>query len=357
MYENQTYEGILNRALENVPQDIDKRQGSIIYDALAPACIEIAQMYVELDNMLELVFAHTSSGEYLDKRCNEIGITRKPATKAVRKGIFGGVVPPVGSRFNCGDLTYKVTNVSGGMSDVLLECEQVGSIGNENSGDLIPITEIPDLTSADLDAAIVIPGEDEESDEELLKRFNIRVKKSSTSGNVSHYMEWANEVGVGAVRVIPQPGDVKNSVKLLIVDSEMVAASDTLVQEVQKHIDPNSEGLGYGQAPIGACCTVEKAQSLTFNITADVSGVQPDSIQQKFKDKITEYFHTLITDNWQTQDSYKVSSAKIGAILLQIVGEASGDDYDNLVINGGTDSITLTDQIPVVGEVTLNGQA
>ena len=33
MYENQTYEAILRRMLERVPEQIDKREGSIIYDA------------------------------------------------------------------------------------------------------------------------------------------------------------------------------------------------------------------------------------------------------------------------------------------------------------------------------------
>nr|DAY72236.1 MAG TPA: Baseplate J like protein [Caudoviricetes sp.] len=33
MYENQTENIILNRMLEKVPNDIDKREGSIIYDA------------------------------------------------------------------------------------------------------------------------------------------------------------------------------------------------------------------------------------------------------------------------------------------------------------------------------------
>ncbi|UTW69876.1 hypothetical protein KHA80_02945 [Anaerobacillus sp. HL2] len=33
MYEHQTYEAILARMLDKIPDDIDKREGSIIYDA------------------------------------------------------------------------------------------------------------------------------------------------------------------------------------------------------------------------------------------------------------------------------------------------------------------------------------
>lgn len=353
MYENQTYENILNRTLEKVPQNIDKRQGSIIYDALAPACVEIAQMYIELENILNLVFAHTSSGEFLDKRCNEIGITRNPATKAIGTGTFVGAIPPLNSRFNYNDLTYKVINISGGINNITLECEETGSIGNQYNVNLIPITEIPDLKSAKL-VDITIPGEDEESDEDLLQRFYTRVKKSSTSGNVSHYLEWANEVeGIGAVRTIPK-WNGSNTIKLLIINSDMEPASQTLVDKVQAYIDPNSGGLGLGQAPIGACCTIEKAGSMIINIVADVTGVQAANIVDKYKEKVSTYFKDLIINNWQTQVNYKVSYAKIGAILLDIIGEAGGEEYKNLTINGGKNTIVLTDKIPVVGTVTLN---
>ena len=41
MYEEVTYESILERMLEKVPDNMDKREGSIIYDALAPAAVEL----------------------------------------------------------------------------------------------------------------------------------------------------------------------------------------------------------------------------------------------------------------------------------------------------------------------------
>ena len=39
-YEDITYEVILQRMLNRVPNNMDKREGSIIYDALAPAEVE-----------------------------------------------------------------------------------------------------------------------------------------------------------------------------------------------------------------------------------------------------------------------------------------------------------------------------
>ena len=47
MDENISYEDILQRMLDRVPGTLDKREGSIIYDALAPAAMEFMAMYLE----------------------------------------------------------------------------------------------------------------------------------------------------------------------------------------------------------------------------------------------------------------------------------------------------------------------
>ena len=39
VYESVTYDLILKRMLDAVPQNVDKREGSILYDALAPAAL------------------------------------------------------------------------------------------------------------------------------------------------------------------------------------------------------------------------------------------------------------------------------------------------------------------------------
>ena len=48
MYENVTYEDILKRMLSRVSADLDKREGSILYDALAPAAMEMQMMYLQI---------------------------------------------------------------------------------------------------------------------------------------------------------------------------------------------------------------------------------------------------------------------------------------------------------------------
>ena len=49
LFEDKTYERLLDNALSKVDSSIDKREGSIIYNALAPAIAELAQAYIGLD--------------------------------------------------------------------------------------------------------------------------------------------------------------------------------------------------------------------------------------------------------------------------------------------------------------------
>ena len=82
------YDTILQRMLDNVSNNVDKREGSIIYDAVAPCAAELAQMYIELKNDIDLVFMDTAVEQYLDRLANQIGIVRKEATKAIKSGSF-----------------------------------------------------------------------------------------------------------------------------------------------------------------------------------------------------------------------------------------------------------------------------
>ena len=43
--EENTFDKIMNRALERVSDDVDKREGSVIYDALSPMAAELVHCY------------------------------------------------------------------------------------------------------------------------------------------------------------------------------------------------------------------------------------------------------------------------------------------------------------------------
>ncbi|MGI5891999.1 MAG: baseplate J/gp47 family protein [Bacillota bacterium] len=206
-----TYRFILQRMLSRIPDSIDKREGSIIYDALAPAAYELDAYYALLKAAYENTFVDTASGEALDLRADELGVQRNTAVKAVRKGIFkdSNDLPmdvPLGSRFSTMDGDESLNFVVREKLSVgifRLECEQTGASGNNYIGELMAITPIAGLGSAEL-TDIIIPGQEIESDDQLRARVKQYVRSAAQDGNISQYYEWAsNFSGIGRARVFP----------------------------------------------------------------------------------------------------------------------------------------------------------
>jgi len=351
MFEDMTFEVILQRMLDKVPSDIDKREGSMIWNALAPAAVELAQIYINLDINLNLAFVNTSTGEYLDRITMARGVTRKPATKAKRKGLFYDINNnpfdiPLGSRFTLDGIGYSAIEMLAS-GEFLLECEVAGSIGNTSFGDLISVDYIMNLGRAEL-TDILTPGTDEETDDSLKSRYYEHIRVPATSGNRAHYKQWAKEVqGVGDVKVFSL-WNGPNTVKVVIIDENKLPADASIVSAVQEYIDPGGSGTGNGAAPIGAFCTVASAASLLidveFTATKDANYTD-EQRQENVEQGLKNYFKSIaFIDN-------KISYAKVGAIILDSPGIT---DYTNLRINGGTENILIGDeQVASLGVVTI----
>jgi len=106
MFEEKTYENLMQSVLDNAPTDIDTRQGSIFYDAVSGIIIKIAEFYTDLELIFTLSRIETATGEYLDSKALEYGITRQSATFAQYFVEFTGIVPEIGERFFCNSLYF-----------------------------------------------------------------------------------------------------------------------------------------------------------------------------------------------------------------------------------------------------------
>lgn len=201
MYEDTTYEVLLERMLGRVPDKFDKREGSVIWDTHSPTAIELQILYIELDTILKEAYGDSASREFLILRCRERGIYPHEATHAVLKGVFApSTVDVTGQRFNIGDINYVVTGkIADGEYQV--ECETAGKTGNQFFGTMIPIEYINGLQSAEL-VEILIPGEDEEETEDLRKRYFASFGENAFGGNRADYLEKTNAIpGVGRTKV------------------------------------------------------------------------------------------------------------------------------------------------------------
>ena len=352
MYEDMTFEVILQRMLDCIPDTFDKREGSIIYDALAPAAAELQQVYYEFDRILDESFADTQSRDYLVRRAAERGVRPKEAATAIRQGEFNMDIP-IGSRFSLGDLNFVVFEKIED-NKFKLACEEPGVIGNAASGQLMPIDYIEDLETAQL-TDILIPGEDSEDTEVFRARYFDSLDTQAFGGNVADYKARTRGlIGVGGVKVVPVwngPG----TVKVIIIDSLYGEPGAELVEKVQNELDPqDSSGLGVGLAPIGHFCTVVGAQAVPINISTKITFIDDwdwAEIKSNAEAVIDDYFK-LLTSTWGNTESLMVRLSQIETRLLDIYGVI---DIADTTINGAPANIILSaEQIPVRGDINVN---
>ena len=344
MFENQTFEVILQRMLDRVSDGMDKREGSVIYDALAPAAVELASAYIAFDSMLQETFGDTASREYLLRLCAERGIEPYAATKTICAVSFTGAEVPVGNRFSGGETTYEYI----GNNRVI--CEEAGAIGNEHIGTIIPIEYVPGLQTASI-TEIEIYGEDEESTENLRKRYFESFDANGYGGNRRDYEVKSMAIGgVGLTKVTPiwnGPG----SVKLTILNSEFRKASDFLVELVQNTFDPYKDGMGDGLAPIGHIVTVDTVTEVPINISTTITyenGYSLEKCVTEIKNAIESYLLTLIT-RWMQED---VTVVRISQIETAILSASGVIDVTGTTINDSTQNISLSKyEIPIVGVI------
>lgn len=351
MYESLTYETILKRALGRVSLDVDKREGSILYDALAPAAVELAQMYLELDIILNETFADTASRKYLIKRAAERGISPYPASHAIVKGIFNMAVP-IGSRFILGEFSYSVQSLLSELShSYRLICETSGSEPNHNFGKMEPIEYINGLERAEL-VELLIPGEEEEPTEQLRQRYFNSLNAQSYGGNQKDYIEKVSVLpGVGGVKVYPvwKGG---GTVKLVIVDSNYKKPTDALIEAVQTAVDPvTNGGEGMGIAPIGHVVTVVGATEAIVNVQLSITyhqGWNWSALQEQAETVIQEYFSEL-NRNWSQVEKIIVRTSQIETRLLELSGIL---DIAHTKLNGIEENLVLKkEEIAVRGEI------
>lgn len=352
MYEKYNFEEFLesmkNYILEN-SGEVDVREGSIIHDALAPAALEMMNIFMEMNGIMNDTFADTASREYLIRRCAERGITPEPATNAILKGVFNKSIP-IGSRFSIEDLNYVVTEKIADR-EFKLQCETAGIVGNSYFGVLIPIQYIEGLETAEL-TELLIPGEDEEETEVLRDRYFRSFDTKPFAGNKKDYILKTNAIaGVGGTKVTPvwKGG---GTVLLTIINSNFDKASETLIQTVKNEIDPEPYGTGIGIAPIGHTVTVETVEEVQVSISTFITfdnshtfEMLKDSIETLMK----EYLYSL-RKQWADTNELIVRISQIETKVLSLTGVV---DITQTKINGKEENLILTNkQIPVFTSIT-----
>ena len=405
MFESMTYEVLMKRALARISSTMDKREGSMAFNGVAPSMAELAQLYIAADFVFKATYLLTAPREYLIKRASDRNMAPYPASAAVYRAEFNIEVPE-GTRFSCEDANFVVTGRMDPSDDTetglshRVTCESVGAATNHYSGSLIPIEYISGLTHAEL-VELLIPGDDEEETEKFRKRVLDSFQSQAFGGNQADYREKVLAIpGVGDVKIHPvwnrniRPASfipnesvtswyeaavaalepsvaawltavytaasnklltVGGAVRLVIMASNNTAPTETLLEEVQTKIDPTQNaGEGLGLVPIGHVVRVDGVARSPVDIELHLTyaaGWSWEAVQSYVDDVIDNYFAEL-AQMWASSDFLVVRISQVESRILSGCA-AMITDIGGTKINGEESNLALDpDSIPVRGEIS-----
>jgi uncharacterized phage protein gp47/JayE len=342
MYTDRTADDILADMKEAVRDDVDKREGSIVHDMLAPPAQEHEMIGYILEAILELGFADTSQAEYLERRTAEQYVDREDAVAATGALVItgdNGTELLAGTRIPLADgtavLTTEYSVIANGAITVPAVAEIPGEAGNIAAGALF-VPDVPGVASVSNTVAFS-GGVDIESDEDLKARYFLRIRKPITSGNEYHYQLMATSVaGVSAARVYPL-WNGNGTVKVVVLDTNGRAPAQTIVDAVLARIQ--------AERIIGATPTVIAVTEVPINIAATVTlagGLLPADVQAAVVANISAYLAQAGT------------LVRYSQVANAIIDTENVLDYSGLTINGSTANVTINaDSVAIVGTVTL----
>lgn len=340
------------------------KEGGNCYNMIYPAYMRISyllQLADEITKKTNMTDALSNGySEYVEKRADELGLTRKTATFAEIPVKFTGTVgETITKGFVVGTidnrLYYTTTDLLIGEDGTVIgiaRAELSGSKYNVKANEIIYIpSKIKNIVSVTNENEYN-DAYDKETDESLADRYYSALRNNKTSGNVAHYKDWALNVnGCGYCKVLPRwdksnGKDGNGTVKVIIANSNKHTASDELITSVKDYIAKDSDGNG--EAPIGCTLTVVSFREKKININVKIlldEGYVLDNIKATIETTLTDYFTNM------SIESDKVRLFDITKALSKIDGII---DMNDLTMNDVEGNVALEiDEIPVLGTLTV----
>lgn len=354
----QVTEDILNN-MAAAGKEISRASGSVAYDLTGAQGIEISEYENDLTTNFERGFLLTSKGNDIDLNAEEYGTFRdqgKASTGDITITIPQGNTISAGTKVfasSTPDVTYSTTVAASGdpsgQTIVPVQCDQLGTIGNAISGSIDSFVTTPPGATAVTNINTFIDGKDVETDQELIERAEEKRKFPGSSGNVYHYKEWVSDIeNTGRTRVYPRWDSNPYTVKVLFLNSSQQEADAPLIAEVDEYIRE--------EAPTGAILTIDTGTEVLINVDVDIisdSSYSNAEVTANINAELVKYFAELaFNDEKRINSIDQVSWSGTAAATQHAEGVI---DISNLLINGGTTNVVLTDEeFPELGVLNVN---
>ena len=342
--------------LEKIPDRYQKTPGFPAYDFTAAFALAVLSLDGDIAQAEARLDVDNLSGTDLDEYIKEHrALFRKYATYAstTLRVVSGAGEIRAGDLFatESGVEFYAIGDGSYAEGDTFpVRAYQGGVQGNVGANTILymPVT-IPGILRVTNDGPAT-GGFDQEPDDEFRARFYDAMQNPNNGSNQQAYISWAMSVdGVGRVRIFPQAfGD--NTVEVCIVDPNMEPARAETIQRVQAVIDPNQNGDGAGEAPIGAMATVTTATPLTVTVSANLTlmeGYDLETVRATIIEDLTAYIREVAFTKGMSYLSY--------AQMSIVLGTAEGvQDFSNFTLNNLVGNVAVgLRETPMLGTVVL----
>lgn len=400
IYENlltYNYRKLLSEALQAAGNDVDKREGSVIYDALAPLCMAMAKSMSTLYEISRQSRFQTATEEYLESAGSQLGVYRLQATGSLWEmelnpsSIALAVGDKVTSASGLG-LVYTVETINSSTS-YDIRCDTLGSIGGRDFGPLVTVNNVNGITSLEFKTRIS-GGSDKELDENYRIRIWERLNKSFYGGNFEDYKRWIlsdfpssnNGCVIDGFQIYNPSG---GNVSLYIVGEDVdpignirrfMPSVTTCRNSLNAYLDPiDASGHGAGIAPVGHRVYVGSIDLgiSPINMNASITAKPGQVIDSEMKENILQAFLELF--NSIRQESFTLigsdypyagyscffsNSAFISAAMqsddrlstVSLVNDSYGVFIDKIFVSIGEPSIPWLSLLSINGDLYYSGK-
>lgn len=341
MFKEKNSKNILSDINNNMSEELDKREGSILYDFVAPFSKELAKKYILIDKVLLEGFASTQNELYLEKRAEESSIYRRKATNAKFLAKFTeNVEINIGQRFFGAEFFYTVIEkLSDGL--YILRSETIGVKGNEYIGKILPVTKVPNLTFGHL-VSLYEEGKDSEDIEAFRKRYFDELINQYFTGSIFDYE-----------KMLIEKYKIKNYKSYFNYAENvlnLVIGTIDDVEDENEYIVAMKNSL---KNPIGHRLNIINVSTSEINISIKTilkSGYRPTDVYDEFSKKIDSYFNEL-ENTFNTVENIIVRKSQIEILALSVNGIK---DVLKVFLNGFEKNVVLNGNcIPLKGVVNI----
>ncbi len=354
MFDDRTYNNILDEMLDEFGQDVDTGEASLAFNTCDKIAEKLEETYGDMDAINRNMSPDTMDLDHLIQYGElQRGVSYNYATAPVVKGEFQQEIE-IGQQFICNDFTYTVSELIDGFA-YKLTCDTEGVEANTNTGELVPADYVDDYKGGKI-TEILRSGMNDEDEEVYREKVIETFYSKAFGGNIADYREKVDELdGVGGCK--PKRRDRTSSwIYITIIGSDFGVPSQEIVKRVQDAVDPEqSHGEGDGIANICHNVLIQAVEAVPVSVSVKVvwdSGYSTDTSKSKIEAAIQEYLST-IRKSWESSkmNNQYIRISQVEARILSVEGVI---DVIETKLNDKEENVTLAyTQIPTFGGVAI----